>query len=87
MMHGNMNIKFTAKYPPEIIQDAVNTTKNFNDSCIMRETCSVKGPCAAEVINSGLLTKVTIKTFIWNLTLLNGTEINRLVQRNFLFPF
>jgi hypothetical protein len=87
MMHGNMYIKFIDTFPLEIIQDAVNTTKQFDYSFIMRETCSVKGPCAAEVINSKFLTEVTIKTFIWDLTPLNGAEINRLVQRNFLSPF
>ena len=86
-MYGNMYIKFTVTSYPEIIQDAVNTTKDFDYSFIMRETCSVKGPCAAEVINSKLLPEVTIKTFIWDLTSLNGAEINRLLQRNFLSPF
>ena len=71
----------------EKTQYAVNTKKDFDDSFIMREICSVKGPCAAEVINSELLTEVTINTIMWDLTLPNGAEINRLVQGNFLSPF
>lgn len=54
---------------------------------IMWETCSVKGPFAVEVINSELLTEVTIKTLFWDLMLVNGAEINRLVRRNFQSPF
>jgi hypothetical protein len=86
-MHGNMYIEFTVTFHPEILQDPVNTTKDFDYSFIMRETSSVKGPRTAEVINSKLLPEVTIKTFIWDLTSLNGADINRLLQRNFLSPF